>query len=202
MASIGIRFTEHQVTPAGRTMLVTTLALGWVLSLLIAALISAEAMLDPGGTAGIVLTVAWGLPAMAFIVLGFTAPHAARWILGIATGVLLIAGIAPWIVADPLARFQAEHGPVLFVAGFAVWLGLLALGAVDPPVAGILLLLSSLGPVALELLQASATGQSSLQPSQLSIALPYAIIGVALLVATSLAPADEEVDSHPRQPPG
>jgi len=170
----------------------TALIVGMVMSAGIVLFIGGEMMTDPGGWVGAGLVAAWLVLPVAVTVVALLRPAWGLVILSGCVGLLVLASAATWFAPDQIAAFEDSHGPVLLIAGVAVWLPLIALGRARPLSAGGLLLAATLLPIVLQVGVLVVQGAGMVIVSLTIVSTPFVLLGM-LLVAAGL------VDAQARQ---
>lgn len=166
------------------------------------AFITGEALADPGGVAGVLLSACWIAPMVALSVYALRRPEAATRVLTV-----IAALVASFVVLDAVFAIvpRDEIGPVGAITGFAAAVSLGFLGLHRPAPAGWLLLV--LGAANLAAAFARTAGREDGAPlgaalggSSGAVAVPILVIGGLYLVAAYWRSRPGRNDPHrPRQ---
>ncbi len=166
--------------------------------------VAGEAMTDPGGAAGLVLTAAWLLPMLGLCALSALRPRWASWILhGALVGRLVLWA---WLAVDPDYWHQVlgVEGPVLVVATFACGVPAAVLGLHHPRAAGTILVMLGLAPALALFVAAGVTATDLpapnvlLRPAAVVTAVPQLLAGALFLLAWRLAHPGRDSQASPQ----
>lgn len=168
----------------GRALALRRMALGLTAAYtaLVGLFVAGEILTDPGGGEGVGLVALWLVPLVVLGLLGWFRPDAARIPLTVLTGAVVAMSLWYAIADQSWQSFENSHGPVRAIASFALCAALGAFGYRRPLRGGILLLVASLVPVALQAAAGSGRGSTSL----VALTSPGALVGILYLA--SLAP--------------
>jgi hypothetical protein len=137
--------------PLRRALALRRAGFGWLAAfgVLGGLFIAGETFSDPGGLQAAGMVLAWLVPVIALTALAWWRPAAAQPLL-VALVVVVVAYCA-WSVAGwhGFREFRDQNGPYDAIAVFVASVALGALGLHRPHAAGLLLLVTSLVPVAL-----------------------------------------------------
>ena len=142
------------------------------------------ALQEPGGTAGMLITLAWVVP---MLILGVSA-----WFWPAATAPLLLAlasafiAACIWLAFDPaaLSSFLSDNGPVIAVSVLALALPAAILGLKLTALAGWLLVALGVLPLLITVI-----GRSGAVGSLIAASLVPLVCGIAYLLSARLARA-------------
>jgi hypothetical protein len=141
-----------------------------------------EAFSDPGGWKAAGLVSAWLFPLVAVAALAWLRPGWASWLFGAL--ISLVIGMSVWFALDPdgWRRFEDRNGPVRDVIVFALAAAIALLGLKRTAVAGWMLVLLGVVPIAISSL-GSHLGWVSLSV----VSSPTLIAGVLYLASAAMA---------------
>ena len=109
--------------------------------------ITGEAMTEPGGSKGVLITVTWALPMVAVSLLAWRVPRVAMPILAIAVVTIIAMSIWEYVDWNWWVDFMDRNGPIITVAVFATAVPIAVYGRFhNAPLASIGLLLIGLVP--------------------------------------------------------
>lgn len=174
---------DRHVAPSARPLVATALIAGMVMSAGIVLFIGGEMLTDPGGWTGAGLVAAWLVLPVVVAVVALLRPAWGLVIAAGCVGLLVLASVASWFASDEIAAFEDSHGPVLLIAGIAVWLPLIALGRSRPLAAGILLFAATLLPIVLQAGVLVVQGAGMVIVSLMIVSTPFVLLGMLLVAA-------------------
>lgn len=174
---------DRHLAPSARPIVATALIVGMIMSAGIVLFIGGEMLTDPGGWTGAGLVVAWLVLPVVVAVVALLRPAWGLVILSGCVGLLVLASAATWFAPDQIAAFEDSHGPVLLIAGVAVWLPLIALGRARPLSAGGLLLAATLLPIVLQVGVLVVQGAGMIIVSLMIVSTPFVLLGMLLVGA-------------------
>jgi hypothetical protein len=173
------------MTGAWKILRYTTFALAALFAVFGTAFIVGEALTDPGGVSGLMISAAWCVPMAALAVYALLRPASAVAVL-----MPVAVFVASFVLIDGAFGILPRDavGPVGAIAVFAVAVPLGFLAAHRPVPAGWLLLLLGAASLAGVFLEALGTGDArpaggALGGSSAAVAVPVLLIGGLFLVA-------------------
>jgi hypothetical protein len=109
--------------------------------------IAGETLADPGGGAAVGMLLAWSVPLAALSWLAWTRPAVAQPVLVVAVAAVL--ALSFWSVAgwEGHRAFRDQQGPYAAIAAFVVGIALAVLGLHRLLAAGLMLLVTGIGPL-------------------------------------------------------
>lgn len=144
--------------------------------------IAGEAFIDPGGWRAVTLVAAWLVPLAVLLTIAWYRVAWASVLLNALT--VGVVGVSIWYAVDPEAwqAFENDKGPVRAITSFVLTASIGLFGWRKPLLAGVLLVVLGVVPVAL-----SAAGDFSRLGSLAAASLPPALAGILYLLAETVA---------------
>lgn len=159
------------------------LILGMAFSVLLIFFIAAQALTDPGGTAGLLIVLAWVTLPIVLAVLAWVRPTIAYPILVAMVALVLLASA----VSIPLGRqaweFEDTHGPVNLMVLLGSLVPLIVLGRAKPTSAGWLMVITIVGSLLLQGISLLIAGQASVVLVFLVLMPPFLVVAILYILA-------------------
>lgn len=140
-----------------------------------------ETMTDPGGVTGLLLIIAWALPAVVLVAVILTWPGPATYLVGLLTVGVVMIDLWYAVDADRWRAFEDGHGPVVAVVNFVVVALTMILAWRRPGIGGAFMLTVTLVVAGL------AMFVDELIPAALASLLVGLVPGMLLVMATLVA---------------
>lgn len=159
--------------------------------------LTGETLADPGGWAGAGLVALWAVPLALACLLAWFRPDAARWLFP--PVVALVIAFSIWFAVDPSGwrTFEDNNGPVRAILVFALAAALALWGLRRTMLAGVLLLVVGILPLAI-----SSIGHGAM--ASLAAASSAPVLTGALYVAAAFLdrrqppPLADAATKHPK----